>query len=102
MIINNKLGHLQDWITQVWVKATGNKFDPEKETWLIGPIGDIKIIKDQFIKDIAQKDDLEISNDVANAGLLESFDDLELTEEEGALLNPAVVQFYENTSNYNF
>lgn len=102
MLINNKIGHLQDWITQVWVKTTGRTFNPENENWLIGPIGDVEIIKDKFIKDIAQKDNLEIRENTVDGGLLQSFNDLELTDNERALLNQKVVNFYEKTSNYNF
>lgn len=102
MLINKKIGHLQDWITQVWVKATGRMFNSENEKWLVGPIGDTEIIKDKFIRDIAQKENLEIHEEIAGAGLLESFDELELSDAERILLNHKVVDFYENTSNYNF
>lgn len=43
MRINKKVGHLQDWITQVWVKLTGRRFNPAHDEWLTGPIGDIDI-----------------------------------------------------------
>ena len=102
MLINKKAGHLQDWITQVWVKITGRTFNPKTENWLIGPIGDTEIIKDKFINDIAQMENLEVQEDISDVGLLESFDDLELTDNEKALLNHKVVDFYEKTSNYNF
>ena len=102
MFINNKIGHLQDWMTQVWVKTTGRTFNPENEDWLVGPIGGVHIIKDQFINDVALSNNLEIRENLANAGLLESIDDLELTASEKALLNHKIVNFYEKTSNYNF
>ena len=44
---------LQDKITQLWVKVTGRRIDPEEFDWLIGPIGDEDIIKDKFIKKLA-------------------------------------------------
>lgn len=102
MRINKKTGHLQDWITQVWVKITGRKFNPQQDTWLVGPIGDTSIIKDKFIYDLAKKDDLEIKYNPKDSGLLETFEDLQLTTEEKKLLNPKVIEFYEKTSNYNF
>ncbi|MGZ8558965.1 MAG: hypothetical protein ACXWWC_11550 [Chitinophagaceae bacterium] len=102
MWINKKAGHLQDWITQVWVKVTGRRFNPENADWLIGPIGDTEIIKDKFITDIAEKENLEIQQNFSGTGLLESFSELELTDNEKALVNQQVVHFYERTSNYNF
>jgi len=102
MRINKKIGHLQDWITQVWVKTTGKRFNPKTDGWLIGPIGDTDIIKDKFIRVLAQNDNLEIQQNQKEAGLLESFDDLQLTANEKELLNSKVVDFYEKTSNYNF
>ena len=102
MRINKKRGHLQDWITQVWVKATGRRINPENSDWLLGPIGDTDIIKDQFISAIAEKEDLEIASNIPDSGLLNSFNDLELSESEISLINKKVIDFYERTSNYNF
>jgi hypothetical protein len=102
MRINNKAGHLQDRITQVWVKVTGKRFDIEKESWLIGPIGNTEIINDKFIQDLAKKEDLEIYQNLNESGLLESFNELELTVEEKKLIHPKISEFYERTSNYNF
>lgn len=102
MRINKKTDHLQDWITQVWVKATGRTFNPLIDTWLIGPIGGRDIIKDKFIHELAEKENLEICQSPNDKGLLETFDDLQLSVEERKLLNPMVIDFYEKTSNYNF
>jgi hypothetical protein len=102
MWINSKAGYLQDWITQVWVKMTGRRIDPLKEHWLIGPIGDTKIIKDKFIHDLSQKEDLHIIDDGSLNGLLETFEDLALSDNEKRILDPKVIDFYEKTSNYNF
>jgi len=102
MKINSRIGHLQDWITQLWVKATGRRFNPENDKWLICPIGDTDIIKDKFVYEIAQKENLEIQQNINNSGLLETFNDLELTTEEKKLIHPKVIDFYERTSNYNF
>ena len=102
MRINKRMGHLQDWITQVWVKSTGRRFNPEKDAWLVGPIGDTDIIKDKFIQVLAQRDNLQIAQNVADAGLLDSFDALQLSVEEKKRLNAKVIDFYEKTSNYHF
>ena len=102
MRISQKKGHFQDWITQVWVKTTGRKINPTDSAWLAGPIGDVDIIKDKFINTIAQKDNLEIISDEPNTGLLDSFDDLNLSEIEKKQINNQIVDFYEKTSNYHF
>ncbi|MEO6638620.1 MAG: hypothetical protein ABIN25_10095 [Ginsengibacter sp.] len=102
MRINNKAGHLQDWITQQWVKTTGKRYTLEIDDWLNGPIGNVDIIKDQFIQVLAEKENLELKVDLPNSGLLESFDELDLSDEEKNMLNPKVIDFYERTSNYNF
>lgn len=102
MRIDDKRGHLQDWITQVWVKATGRRFNPKESPWLMAPIGDTDLIKDKFVIKLAEKENLEIQQNSKDAGLLETFDDLGLSPKEKTLLNPAVIDFYEKTSNYDF
>ncbi|GAC1485303.1 MAG: hypothetical protein NVS1B13_11720 [Flavisolibacter sp.] len=102
MWINKETGYLQDWITQVWVKATGKKYNPAKNGWLDGPIGDTKIIKDKFIERIAIEENLDVVRNIKNSGLLEDFGSLQLTETEIKLINPKVVDFYERTFNYHF
>jgi len=86
----------------MWVKITGRRFNPECESWLIGQIGDKEIIKDKFINDIAEKENLEIYQHIPDTGLLESFSELDLSDSEKELINDQVVNFYEKTSNYNF
>ncbi len=102
MWINNDVGHLQDYITQVWVKVTGRKFDPEKESFLVGPTGDTTLIKDKFFQDLALRENLDIQQDISDCGLIESFEDLTLTATEKKLLNPRIIDFYERTAKYNF
>lgn len=102
MWINRKNGYLQDWITQVWVKLTGRRIDPEHESWLTGPIGDTRLISDKFIADLAIRENLDIRINTPGSGLLSSFDELELSPEERARVQPAVVDFYERTLNYGF
>lgn len=93
---------LQDQLTQKWVKLTGQKIDPEEYKWLIGPVGATDIIKDKFIHELALKEDLEIRKNEINTGLLDSIEDIGISDEEKARLTKSVADFYENTSNYNF
>lgn len=96
------MNKLQDQITQKWVKATGRKIDLEEHEWLIGPIGATDIIKDKFVHDLAIKENLELSRNEKNAGLLGSIEDIGITNEKKAKLTKSVADFYENTSNYEF
>ncbi len=93
---------IQDKITQIWVKTTGRKIDPEEYYWLIGPIGAKDIIKDKFFLELAENENLEIQKNQPNSGLLETIDALGFSNEEKLLLNKNVTDFYENTSNYDF
>lgn len=93
---------VQDKMTQVWVKLTGRRIDPETYNWLIGPIGDEDIIKDKFFRELAEKENLDIEKNLRDSGLLEDISDLGLSDGEKALLNQKVIDFYKNTSNYNF
>lgn len=96
------MNKLQDQLTQQWVKLTGQKINLEEHEWLIGPVGATDIIKDKFIHDLAFKEDLELSRNEENAGLLNSIEEIGITDEERARLTNSVADFYENTSNYNF
>lgn len=93
---------IQDKITQYWVKTTGRKISPESDRWLIGPIGDEDIIGDKFIRNLVKNENLNYSSNTPNAGLLENISDLDFTQNELDRLNEQVVDFYVNTSNYDF
>ncbi len=94
--------NLLDKTTQLWVKLTGRKIDPEKYPWLIGPIGDPDKIGDAFIARIASEQHLQVIFNEPNSGLLEDIRELQFTETELQLLNPEIADFYEHTSNYDF
>jgi hypothetical protein len=93
---------IQDKITQIWVKAAGRKIDPKDFAWLIGPIGNTDIIKDKFIYELAEKENLEIQRDLPNSGLLERMEQIGISDQDKIRLNSKVADFYENTSNYDF
>jgi len=93
---------IQDKITQIWVKATGRKINPNDFEWLIGPIGNTDIIKDKFIFELAEKENLNIQKNLPNFGLLERMDEIGISDQDENRLNQKVADFYENTSNYDF
>lgn len=102
MWLNNRAGYLQDWITQLWVKTTGKRFDPVEDNWLLGPTGSTEIIKDKFFIDLAENENLTISENDSDTGLLNSMSDLLDNETERERIHPKIIDFYEHTSRYDF
>lgn len=102
MWLGNEKGKLQDWITQEWVKITGRKFTAGQYPWLQGPIGSTDVISDKFVHLLALKSNLTLVENGVDFGLLNSIDDLGLSEEQQRRLNPKVAKFYTETINYEF
>ena len=94
--------NFQDWITQQWVILSGKKINAKEYEWLLGPFGNIDGIGEKFISQLAKKENLEISKSVHNKGLLESIDQLNLSSNESNKLSKNVIDFYENTSDFEF
>jgi len=93
---------LQDWITQQWVIFFGTKINANDYKWLLGPFGKINGIGLKFIEQLSENEQLIIDDAQTNKGLLQSINQLELTSIELNKLSKNVIDFYENTSNYNF
>lgn len=91
----------QDWLTQQWVIFFGQRIDPDRVRWLMGPFGNVDAIADDFIDRLAQDEQLIIERDVKSGGLVSSMLELESSLSDDARLNPIVVDFYENTTQYD-
>lgn len=102
MWLGEKRGYLQDWITQVWVKATGRKVKFKDYEWLLGPTGSPKVIADEYIYRIADELSLEVVKGESDKGLVENFKDYRLSDEDYARLDKEIVRFYTETSSYDF
>jgi len=98
--IARKNQSIQDWITQQWVILFGQRIDDQKYKWLLGPFGGRKGIGLKFIEQLAKDESLVIDSQIKNKGLLDSILNLELPEIELNRLSKDVIDFYENTSNY--
>jgi hypothetical protein len=94
--------NFQDWITQQWVILFGKKIISKDYQWLLGAFGKTKGIGLKFIEQLAKNEQLIIDKKQVNKGLLNSINQLNLTEQEGSGLSKNVIDFYENTSNYDF
>lgn len=92
---------IQDWITQQWVILFGKKIDLIEHKWLIGPFGGTNGIGIKFIKQLAEKEHLTIAKEKNDKGLIQSIEQLNLTKDELHSLSGNVIDFYQNTSNYN-
>jgi hypothetical protein len=90
----------QDWFTQQWVIFWGRKINPKDVPWLMGPFGNLNGIGEDFITQLAEKENLILDRDTKTKGLLPSFNQLNLSDVELSTLSKNVTQFYETTSNY--
>lgn len=91
----------QDWVTQQWVIFRGRKIKSEDFSWLIGPFGNLGSIGEDFIHQFAEKENLIIAKNSASKGIIPSMKKLNLPESEFSNLSKDVIDFYENTENYN-
>ncbi|MCG2419226.1 hypothetical protein K8089_09345 [Aequorivita sp. F47161] len=94
--------NFQDWITQQWVILFGKRINRDQHEWLIGPFGKTNGIGKKFIKQLAETENLVIDDSERSKGILQSISQLNLAEEELNRLSKEVIDFYENTSDYNF
>lgn len=101
MGLANTKQNVQDWITQQWVILFGKKISPITHKWLLGPFGSENGIGLKFINQLAEKENLTINNQTKSCGLIQSIEQLKLSEKEKKLLSKNVIDFYENTSNYD-
>lgn len=92
---------IQDWFTQQWVILWGRKINPNEYLWLIGPFGELNGIGEDFIFQLASKENLTIVRDTKSKGLLQSINNINLTEKEIKKLSLKVIDFYEKTADYN-
>jgi hypothetical protein len=98
MRLGSKRGHLFDWFTQLWVKTTGRRINPEHYPWLSGPIGKTDGIGSDFFQQLAAEKGLVVES---GRGLIHNFDSV-----AGSFCNPVEVSscvrdFYENTASYD-
>ena len=90
----------QDWFTQKWVVLSGRTINLIEENWLKGPIGKIGSVSEDFISEFESEENLRIENK-SDYGLIDSISQLALPESLVSKLDKSIIDFYENTSNYN-
>lgn len=92
--------NFQDWFTQQWVILWGRKIDPDEYPWLLGPFGEVNGIGEDFIFQLAKKENLIVRRNCRQTGLLASIQSIGLKETALDKLSKQVIDFYENTSEY--
>lgn len=95
-----RMQKFQDWLTQQWVIIWGRKINPDEYPWLIGPFGELNGIGENFIYQLAQKENLTVIRNCSSKGLLDSISNLYLSEKDIKNLSRKVINFYEKTANY--
>ncbi|MDX8554211.1 hypothetical protein MK851_11330 [Tenacibaculum sp. 1B UA] len=94
--------NFQDWVTQQWVIVSGKKINSKEYEWLLGPFGNTNGIGEKFIKQLEKNENLEICKSELSKGLITSINQLKLPTTELNKLSKNVIDFYENTSSYEF
>jgi hypothetical protein len=90
-----------DLATQRWVRATGRDASWVEHPWLEGPVGDVDRIGMDFFTRFAARRGLTLI-DSGTRGLLPSFAVLRGSTCEPGSVNPEIVRFYQQTSEYEF
>ena len=91
----------QDWFTQQWVILWGRKINPNEYLWLFGPFGELNGIGEDFIFQLALKENLTVIRNTTSKCLLQSISNLNLTELDIKNLSLKVIDFYEKTADYD-
>src|SRR5579883_728791 len=92
-----KRGFLTDYVTQLWVRASGRRITLEEYPWLEGPIGKPTGIGPNFFEELAKHENLSVR---PGLGLLPRFDALAGPNFRPETVAPLVKDFYEQTSGY--
>lgn len=90
----------QDWFTQQWVILRGRKINPQEYSWLMAPFGELNGVGEDFIYQLAEKENLTVERNTDAKGLLSSIQTLHLDEKDLNRLSKKVVDFYEHTASY--
>lgn len=96
-----RLQNLQDLLTQQWVISTGRRYNALQDNWLNGPFGELNGIGEEFIHQLAKKEQLSINRNVTSLGLFSTIKQLNLKQEQLENLSEKVIDFYEHTSNFD-
>jgi hypothetical protein len=98
--LGEKRGYAADWVTQLWVAATGKKVTLAEHPWLSGPVGDTRRIGGDCFRDIASREGLSVLDGPSSRGILPDFGVLAGPELRPSAVAASVRHFYEHTAAY--
>jgi hypothetical protein len=98
--LGDSRGYLADWITQLWVRATGRRVNLSDMPWLDGPVGPPRGIGSNFFVDLAEQKGLELRRE-GERGLLDDFTALAAGDFPPQQVHQSVVEFYTRTSEFD-
>lgn len=99
MWLDDSRGHLIDWSTQRWVELTGRRTTLADSPWLEGPIGRPAGIGRDYFDAYAAEHALRLNRN--DSGLIPDFAQLNSSAFNTRRISPAVVHFYQRTSEYD-
>lgn len=99
--LGEKRGYLADWITQRWVQISGRKIELSRYPWLDGPAGSTRRIGKEYFANLAAESGYVIDASSVPCGLMENFDELVTDRSQILRIDSRVIDFYENTSEYD-
>ena len=99
MWLDDSRGHLVDWSTQRWVGLTGRRVTLDQHPWLEGPAGAPSGIGKDFFDAYSSANALRV--DRSGGGLIPDFSILNSNAFNTGRISPAVVHFYQRTSEYD-
>lgn len=91
------IGRALDASTQAWVRLTGRTLTVPKTEWIDGPTGDQDVVGDTWLSELAAAPGRTRRT---TAGLIQSFEKLSGPSFDPSAVRPAVIDFYERTSEY--
>jgi hypothetical protein len=97
--LGDSRGYMTDWITQLWVRATGRRVDLSEMPWLDGPAGPPRGIGMQFFSELAARNGLTVQSG-GSRGLLADFGALAAADFDPSAVHASVAEFYTRTSDY--
>lgn len=80
----------------------GRTIEPEKESWITGPLGDGAKIGTGFHRRYAEAEGWRLQQGADPVGLMNRFDQMNGPHFDAARVHPAIADFYEKTTDWDF
>jgi hypothetical protein len=98
--LGDRRGYLSDWATQRWVQLTGRRVRLAEHPWLEGPTAPTSGVGRDYFDGVARDEALDVVRTGKTRGILKRFAKLSGPSFDPSSVDPAVVDFYECTSDF--